>query len=139
MDPDLMNYWYGKLEEKGGDKFKAEVGKVLQQKSRQIDVAVRAFCLLWDRHTPPLKFWAYPPMAFMFERVLKAKGFAVRYDEAALGVLVHRLGLKKSEHTVMRWSGSAPVKDLKPHEILDYLELDVGAARVIGLPTVPES
>jgi hypothetical protein len=129
-DPDLLNFYYVKLTEKGCAGFKADVGRAMSQKAHQTDVATRLFCLLYDRHTPPLEFWAYPPTAVMLKHILEEKGLAAQYTEDNLRMLTLRLGLKHSRFTVVRWSHS------EGRNILDF---DVESARAIGLPTGPEN
>ena len=130
-DPALMSYWIERAYEEGGQVFSAEVTTGLRQKTPEISVIHRTLALLWDRHTPPLEFWEYPPMAAMFEYILHSKGLlSVTMNEEQLRKIVSRLGLTKSEHAVVRWSH---------REGPGILYFDVDAAHSFGLPSGSES
>jgi hypothetical protein len=128
-DPGLMSFWTGAALEKGGQAFSSEVTKGMQLKAPELNIVHRTFALFWDRHTPPMEYWAYGPMAVMVEHVLRAKGLSVSMREGNLRVLVKRLGLAKSEHVIIRWSLS---------EGPGILDFDVDAARAVGLPSGSE-
>jgi hypothetical protein len=129
-DTGLMSWWTDCAFSKGGQEFGLDLAKGMQLKAPQLNIVHRAFALLWDRHTPPLKYWAYPPMAAMFEHVLREKGLSVSITEDALKKISSRLLLRQSKHIVIKWSHS---------EGPGILDFDVEAARIIGLPTNSEN
>jgi hypothetical protein len=129
-DPGLMSFWINAAFEKGADELNAQLAHEMRLKPLEINVVTRAFCLVWDRHTPPLEFWEYSPMVAMFQYFLNEKGLSPTITEGSLRVLVNRLRLHKSSHTIVRWS---------PSEGPGILYFDVDAARAVGLPTGSDS
>jgi hypothetical protein len=124
-DPGLMTFWTEAALEKGGQTFSLELAKEMRLKAPELNVVHRTFAQFWDRHTPPMEFWAYGPMAVMLEHVLRSKGLSVSLTEGNLRTLTNRLRLRKSEHVIVRWSLS---------EGPGILDFDVDAARALGLP-----
>jgi hypothetical protein len=128
-DPGLMTFWTEAALEKGGQTFSLELAKEMRLKAPELNVVHHTFALFWDRHTPPMEFWAYGPMAVMLEHVLRSKGLSVSLSEGNLRILTSRLRLRKSEHVIVRWS---------PSEGPGILNFDVDAARAVGLPSGSE-
>lgn len=129
-DPALMAWWTDCALSKGGQEFSAKIAKEMGLQKPEINYTHRAFALLWDRHCPPLRYWAYPPMAAMFEYILSEKGLNVSITEGMLKMICTRLRLRQSDHIVVKWAHS---------EGLGILDFDVVSAHIISLPTISES
>jgi hypothetical protein len=129
-DQGLMAFWTDASLSKGGKEFDIALIKELRLKPMEINVVHRVFCLFWDRHTPPLEFWSHPPSVTLLNYVLQEKGLSAQVTEESLKKLALRLNLRKSPHTIVRWSHS---------EGPGILDFDVDAAKAVGLPTGSES
>jgi hypothetical protein len=129
-DQGLMAFWMDASLGKGGKEFDAALAKEMRLNPREINVVHRVFCLFWDRHTPPLEFWSHPPSVTLLNYVLQEKGLDPRITEESLKKLALRLNLRKSPHTIVRWSHS---------EVPGILDFDVDAAKAVGLPTSSDS
>jgi hypothetical protein len=103
-DTALMSWWTDCAFSKGGQDFSVKIAKELGLKKPEINYMHRAFALLWDRHTPPLKYWAYPPMAAMFGYILSEKGLTISLTEGALKMICARLSLRQSDHILIKWA-----------------------------------
>jgi hypothetical protein len=130
-DQGLMAFWTDASLSKGGTEFDLLLAKEMRLKPMEINIVHRVYCLFWDRHTPPLEYWSYPPSVTLLKHVLQEKGLTAQVTEEGLKKLtLRRLNLRKSPHVIVCWSLS---------EGPGILHFDVDAAKAVVLPTSSES